>query len=196
MKRKYADRPNMTRIVQKTFNCMLIDEDSFQGYIGFLSLDKVREPLWVTYGATELCIADDGYEWLQYFPFNGGNVLTATYDHRGNLVQCYFDIVKKVGISTENIPYCDDLYLDIVALPNGEIYILDEDELMEALEKNEITKEEYDFAKSEADSLIQNIKHGTNYLINSTDKYYNFIKTIHQFDERRCAEDVPTNKRE
>lgn len=191
MKRKYADRPNMTRIVQKTFNCMLIDEDSFQGYIGFLSLDKVREPLWVTYGATQL-IADDGYEWLQYFPFNGGNVLTATYDHRGNLVQCYFDIVKKVGISTENIPYCDDLYLDIAALPNGEIYILDEDELLEALELKEITKEEYDFAKTEAENLIQSIKHGTNDLINSTDKYYNFIKTtINLLNERegRSGED-------
>ena len=48
------------------------------------------------------------------------------------------------------MPYLEDLYLDIVLLPTGEIVLLDGDELIEALAKQVITQQEYDSAYSEA----------------------------------------------
>lgn len=75
--------------------------------------------------------------------------------------------------SQEGIPYWDDLYIDVVALPDGVLHVLDEDELAEAYFKSEISKEAYDYAIEEAQRLIQSIKSGTNQQMISTQKYYN-----------------------
>lgn len=184
MKRKYADRPNWSRIIEKSYVGIHIEEELFNGYIGYLFLDKVKEQLWVTYGSNRLCIVDDGYVWLQHFPLNSSYVLTSTFNDQGEFVQGYFDIVKTVGITKESIPYCDDLFLDVVALPNGEIYMLDEDELLEAFQQQKITKDDYDFANLEAARLVQSIEQGQNYLLNSTETYYNFIRSLRGIKRR------------
>lgn len=185
MKRKYADRPNWSRIIEKSYYGMHIDEEAFYGYIGYLSLDKIREQLWVTYGTNKVCIVDNGFVWLQHFPLSGKYVLTSTFNEHGEFVQGYFDIVDKVGVTMETIPYCDDLYLDVVVLPNGEIYRLDDEELLEAFNNGEITKEDYEYANHTAEELIESINEGTNYLLNSTKAYYKFIKNIREINQER-----------
>lgn len=172
MKRKYADRPNWTRISEKYYSSVFVEDDHFRGQVAILKLHTVREPLWVQYGHQRLCIVDDGYVWLQHIPVQGGHVLTSTFNSEGELVQCYFDIVQSVGTTQEGIPYWDDLYIDVVALPNGALHILDEDELEEAYLKSKISKTDYDYAKEEAQLLIQSIKSKTNYQMLSTQKYY------------------------
>lgn len=104
MKIKYADRPDWKRIIEKTYKCIFVDEQDLRGYIAYLSLDKVREPLWVTHDQNRVCIVDSGYVWLQIFPLEGRYVLTATYDHKGKLIYCYFDIVRSVGTLNQEYP--------------------------------------------------------------------------------------------
>ena len=55
------------------------------------------------------------------------------------MVEVYCDMTKGAGIE-ENVPYIEDLYLDIVFTDEMEEYDLDEDELEEALNTNKITK--------------------------------------------------------
>lgn len=178
LKRKYANRPDWKRILEKSYYGIRIDEEAFSGYVCYLSLDKVRNPLWVAYEKKPVCIVDHGYVWLQHFPLNGNYVLTSTFNDHGELVQCYFDIARKVGVTEESIPYLDDLYLDVVVLPDGKIFTLDEDELIEAYREGIITKEDYDFANQTADELLASIQNGSNYLLKSTEVYYEFIRTI------------------
>ena len=87
-----------------------------------------------------------------------------------NLIQWYFDIAKEIGIEN-NIPYEDDLYVDIVITPNGRKEILDEEELMDALNKNEITQEDvelvYETVKLIEDKFVNNFS----YLTDLTDKF-------------------------
>ena len=49
----------------------------------------------------------------------------------------------------------EDLYVDVVYTNKNEIIILDEDELEEALEDNEISKEEYDIVNKTKEELIE-----------------------------------------
>ena len=58
----------------------------------------------------------------------------------------------------DGVPYQDDLYLDVVVVPDGRIHILDEDELKEAYSKREISKDEYDMAFSVANMIINGLK--------------------------------------
>src|SRR5690606_6881397 len=109
MKRKYADRPDWQRILEKKYKCIFVDEEGFTGYVAFLNLIKVREPLWVTYDSEKICVVDDNYVWLQFFPTNEQFMLTATFDASGELMQCYFDVVRKNDLSANKVPYCEDL---------------------------------------------------------------------------------------
>jgi predicted RNA-binding protein associated with RNAse of E/G family len=178
MKRKFADRPNWSRILKKSYKQISIDEENFYGYVSLLNLEEVLEPLIVKYNNTEICIVDDGYFWMQHFPHNGQCMMTTTFDDKGRIVQWYFDIIKKNGITTDGIPYCDDLFLDIVALPNGEIYTLDEEELLLAYEEGKITVDEYEYANSEGLILRETIRNKRNYLMNTSEAYFSFLRSI------------------
>jgi hypothetical protein len=178
MKRKYADRSDWQRILERSYKCIFIEEEKFTGYVAFLRLVKTREPLWVTYDAGPIRIVDDNYVWLQFFPVGGHSMLTAMFDDSGQLVQCYFDVVRKIALSERNVPYGEDMFLDIVSLPSGAIYTLDEDELLEACRNRVISQSEFDQAVAEGNRIRQSITSGTNHLVNHVAAYYHFMKDI------------------
>lgn len=133
MERKFADRPNWKRMLERRFKLSYVEGNDFSGYVSAIFMDKVREPLIVEVAGQQLPIVDNGYIWLQHLPDNENYSLTTMYNSQGNVVQWYFDISKQNGVNAEGIPYFDDLYLDVVILPSSEIIILDENELLEAL---------------------------------------------------------------
>ena len=76
------------------------------------------------------------------------------------------------GIGKEDgIPYEDDLYLDVVLRPDGETILLDEDELKEAFDSLEMTKEEYQETYKIAYDLIEKLKDNQEKVKAFTDKY-------------------------
>ena len=96
-------------------------------------------------GKTNICIRDNDYEWLEVYPTDGKYAITIMYDDKGNLIEWYFDISKKVGIEN-GIPFEDDLYLDMIITPDGEKIVIDEEELLEARDNGIITEEDVDSA--------------------------------------------------
>lgn len=175
MKRTYADRPNWSRIIERRFNLDYINNDDFVGFLSIIYIDKVREPLIVDVAGEKICIADDGYIWTQHFPEGSKYALTTMFNRRLEVIQWYFDICKENQVNDVGIPYYDDLYLDVVVLPSGQILLLDEEELDDALDKNEINKYEYELAYHEAEKLIDSVKNGENNLIRNTEIYLNHM---------------------
>ena len=74
------------------------------------------------------------------------------------------------------IQYEDDLYLDVVVNPEGEIILLDEDELKEALDRLEISKEDYNMAYNEDNMLMNKLKGNKCELEAFTNKYLNEMR--------------------
>lgn len=128
----------------KTFSCEIkrIDEHDLKGYVSFVKIEEVNQPLIIG----ETCLLDDGHSIINFLPDGKHWYLHAIYDKNGAIIEWYFDITKKNSIDQEGNPYCDDLYLDVALLPNGQIIILDEDELESALNDGEITQNEFDLA--------------------------------------------------
>ncbi|WIV11553.1 DUF402 domain-containing protein [Proteiniborus sp. MB09-C3] len=178
MKRTYADRPNWTRVVEKRFMLAYIKDKDYTGYMAIIYLDKVCEPLFVGEGEKKLCLANDGFIWTQYFPKDRNYALTTQFDEKQEIIQLYFDICDGNKISSSGIPYYDDLYLDVVLLPSGEVLLLDEDELKQALEDKVISKEKYDLAYNEAKVLIDYIENNKNWLLNSNINYLKYMVTL------------------
>ncbi|MED0980671.1 DUF402 domain-containing protein [Bacillus paramycoides] len=172
MKRKYGDGSTWKRLIEKTYTVKQAEE----GMLGILDIKKVREPSYKEYKGKELCIAGDEYTWMQYF-INGKNfAITAMLDDQKKLVQYYIDVTKEYKINERGLPYFDDLYLDVVLLPNGEIYVLDEDELEDAYSMGDITKEEYELAWHITKWIVATIKKGEFYWISIIDKEIEKLK--------------------
>lgn len=153
MKRKFANRPDWKRIYQKRYASMEKRNSQFDGYVTLFAIDEVREPLMMSCCNKSVCVADAGYVWLQHFPAGSHYTLTTMFNDAGEIVQHYIDIVKEHGLTSEGIPWFDDLYLDVVQLPTGELEIIDGDELDEALQLQVITSADHDLAWKEANRL-------------------------------------------
>jgi predicted RNA-binding protein associated with RNAse of E/G family len=158
MKRKFGDRANWRRVTHRQFKSKYVESDEFTGYVTLYSIFALRDPLWKTYGGHTFRIADKGYTWLQYYPKGAHFVVTAMFDDQGEIVEWYIDVCKTQGVTDQGVPWFDDLYLDIVVLKNREVFLLDEDELDEALTKGLISVKDYDLATETAQRLLHDIK--------------------------------------
>lgn len=170
LKKRFADsvgkRDNVIEIEQKIKS---INNEDFIGDIYLNNFKKVDTPYMLENG---VCLQDSNYKWLEFYNYNAKVLLTAIYNENNEIIEWYFDIARSIG-KENNIPYEDDLYLDILVTSNGEIILLDEDELKEAFERLEITKEEYDEAYKIANDLIKKVKGKKEKLKKFTDKYLN-----------------------
>ena len=87
------------------------------------------------------------------------------YDNNGYIVQWYIDICLKNGLH-RNIPYMDDLFLDIILLPSGEVIQKDGDELEEAYLNGIIDQSLYNLALDEANNITELINNKSFELLN------------------------------
>ncbi|MCM3734700.1 DUF402 domain-containing protein [Bacillus cytotoxicus] len=154
MKRKYGDGSSWERLIDKTYTV----KDVQDGMLGILHIKQVKEPSFKQYRNRNICIANNGYTWIQYF-INGKNfAITAMLNEKKELVQYYIDVAKEYKMDERGLPYFDDLYLDVVLLPNGEMYLLDENELEEVYTKGDISKLEYEVAWNTAKWIMKKIE--------------------------------------
>lgn len=140
---------------------LYLDEDDY--YVSVKKLIKVEEKFIIN---DNVCVMDDGYYVLEIVPKHENYAMRLFLDNNKKPLEYYFDICKNNGLHSETLVPCyDDLYLDITVL-DGKINILDKDELDEALEEKEITSEEYNLVMQVKDKLLEEIKNGTNKLMN------------------------------
>ena len=107
-------------------------------------------------------VMDDGYYVFEVIPKDKDYAMRLFIDKDKQPLEYYFDICRNARLDSKyNIPMYDDLYLDVTSL-FGKINVLDEDELLEAYNMGELTKEELDGIYATKDRLIEEIKNGTN----------------------------------
>lgn len=164
MKRRFANTVEGDYVQER------IEESYFQGYICYVKIKGVQKPLIVNNGKTKICIKDENYEWFELYPDNGKYAITIMFDNHGNLIEWYFDISKNVGIEN-GIPFEDDLYLDMIITPNGEKLVIDENELLEAFQNGDITKED-------VDSAYQTLRYLENKYVNNLDELVKFTNYL------------------
>ncbi|KPB05958.1 DUF402 domain-containing protein [Bacillus sp. CHD6a] len=157
LKRRHGDRSDWKRILKRKYTQKFLDTDGFRGYVTLLHIHKVIAPLTVNYEKKSICIVDDGYMWLQHFPCNEHYSLTTMFDANGEIVQWYIDITNENGVEN-NLPYTDDLFLDIILLSSGEVIQKDADELEEAYTNGTINQVQYQLAWTEANKINQQIE--------------------------------------
>ncbi|WP_108670402.1 DUF402 domain-containing protein [Peribacillus acanthi] len=159
LKRRYGNRSEWKRVLQRQYAQSFLDTEDFKGYITLLHTIEVSKPSFVNYGEKNVCIVDDGYMWLQQFPLEKNHSVTTMFDANGDIVQWYIDICFCNGIEN-GIPWWYDLFLDIVLLPTGEVIEKDAEELEDALSTGIIDKRLYDMAWNEFNDIKRLLSSG------------------------------------
>ena len=163
IKRKYMSKYNWKRVIDKEYVIDNFEKQKLKGKICLLHIKKVTSPLFKNYEGKIVKIVDDNYYWMQIGIEDKNYWITVLFNEKKELIQYYIDITKKNYVDGIDDPYFDDMFLDLVFMQN-KLYILDEDELEQALDEKLITKEEYDKAYYIADQIKKDIyKNKRNY---------------------------------
>ncbi|MFF2889279.1 DUF402 domain-containing protein [Paenibacillus sp. NPDC057967] len=144
-----------------------------------MQFENVNSPITFRIGQNdELIIIDDQYTWLEHIPDEGHHILTTVINSKGEVIQHYFDVIAESSLTDEGIPYFDDLYIDVILLPNNEIYILDEDELLAANNDKVISVEQFDLAVKEKEIIRTTLMENRNYLIHRWERDCETLKVM------------------
>ena len=167
LRKRYVDRHVGGRATKTDFKNISVHDENFSGDIYFYNFLKVQDKILIPNGKT---IIDNNCKWLEFYDYSSRFKLTAIYDENDEIVEWYFDIARIIG-KENGIPYEDDMYLDVVVTPSGEIILLDEDEFEEAYNRREMTKQEYEEAYNIAYDLINKLTGKHMELKAYTDRY-------------------------
>ncbi|MEK4648046.1 DUF402 domain-containing protein [Exiguobacterium sp. FSL W8-0210] len=160
IKKRYADRRDWRRITQRHYVQEQVENELFNGHVTLLQLIEVASPLDVRYGDETIRIADAGYVWVQQFPSDAHHAVTSMFDAAGQLVQTYIDICLRTGVEDGRV-YWEDLFLDLITLPSGQVLLIDTDELEAARDQGEVSQAEYALAWAEAKRLQKQLQDGS-----------------------------------
>ncbi len=159
MKRKYIAKTYLRDVPKYEIKMYLDEEDN---YIVVKKLIQVDIPFVIGNNVT---VMDNNYYVFEVVPKNENYAMRLFIDDKGNALEYYFDICKNNNLdSNTNTPYYDDLYLDITYM-NGNINILDKDELDEALRINDITEDDYKLVMVIKEKLLKEITNKENKLM-------------------------------
>lgn len=98
-------------------------------------LHKVDKSFTMQAGVRELTIPAGCYTFAYYWvdrPYN----LYFWRDSKGQYIGSYFNIVRNTAVTEEAVIF-EDLIIDLLVLPDGEYFVLDENELPEPLHRFE-----------------------------------------------------------
>ena len=162
MKRKYFDVRDWEMITEKRCQIKEISTEEFKGIISLLNIDGVVKPEIWSFGGHDFAIYDKGVEWFRMMPENKSGQpanynITTIFGADKKIIMWYIDIIKDYAYDENGDLYFDDLYLDLVALPNGIVKVKDMDDLQRALTNGEIDAELFQAAVSVKDELVNNV---------------------------------------
>lgn len=159
MNRKLISKTYLKDVNKYELNFYFDKEDYYLVIKKFINVEK---PFILQSG---VCLIDNGYYMAEVIPKKENYIMRIYFNEKKERIEYYFDVTLKNGLDEKsNIPYYDDLYLDVTINRNGEVKVLDEDELLEALNRKEISEDEYNLANKTKESLLESI-------INKNNKY-------------------------
>ena len=112
------DRREWYSASDRDFACIYHRDNCFRGGVGLLTFTGLKEPESVDSPEGPLCIAANGYQWLELVPEDGHFALTAMF--RGDtLFEQYTDITLRNEVAENGDAAFYDLLLDVVVLSDG-----------------------------------------------------------------------------
>lgn len=152
-----------TRLVYDTWNInqqeyyqTSVENEKYAGYLALLKIVKNDHvSVWSWHGKEKLKVSGKNVRWLMILPKDCNYCIKMMLNPRGKCFLWYIDMIDSVGVDSDGIYYFNDLFLDLLVHPSGEIVVGDRDELDAAYEQKIITKDQYEKAIKTAEELME-----------------------------------------
>lgn len=165
MKQKDMRRSDWRRILKRTYTDCDFYVDGIQAKKSLLQILEVTQPLVIENIAGRIAIADRGHSWVQIAVKAQHVWITAMFNADGEFLQAYFDITAGNCFDHPENPTFTDMYLDVVLTKQGSVYILDQNELDDALKDRLITSSEHTQALAHCTALCAYLRaHSTEFI--------------------------------
>lgn len=162
---------------------MRIDCEDFHGMAGVIKLLSGETCFWEMKKSGRIPVCAGGMTWLELIPDGKNRLITAallpenrvlddiTYPQRISV--CYVDVIAGYDYDSDGVIAYKDEYLDVVFNMQGDVNVDDRDELDDAYNCGELSREEYLSAISEGESIVRDY---TKDLECTADKLLNILK--------------------
>ena len=178
LKKKDMQLSRWNRILSKKYYSQPITfNNKYQGIASVSIIEKVSAPLTIHNYFGDVLIVSDNYKWMQVALIDQHFWLTVMFNEFDELVQLYFDISKSNHFENRDNPYFYDLFLDIVMTNNGNIYILDKEELLQALHQKIISTQDYQLALDTTSTLYNYLSRNIDDVLQKTNNLYFQLKS-------------------
>lgn len=169
MRKKYTSKTYLRGVSDWDFIIQKRKSENY--YVSIKKVNEVDKPFIVDMSGQSIVYIDNGYYILEFTPLEQFYNVRVFLNKNADVIGYYFDISRGNGVE-ENIPYYDDLYLDIIYCPadNNFIVVDDKDELLDALSAGKITRKEFDLAEDVCSKLLEEIQTNRNIFINMNKK--------------------------
>ena len=175
MKEKFIDEIYMREVIDKKIK--VIKSEELNCYITYKKIIKTSEACSTYINGRRFIIVDNGYTIIEYSPIDKKYNVRVFIDNNKNILLYYFDIINSSKLVDGRV-FIEDLFLDVIVETKYSnnlglhINIVDENELIDALNNLVIDKKLFDFAYDEANKLMSEIADNRNIFINRGIKDY------------------------
>ena len=176
MKRSKLSYDEWKCIVSKELRGKRINSEILIGYVGLIDIKEVEQPQIWKFNGEDIVVCANGMKWLSILPQNDWYCITAMMNEKAEIMLWYIDMIAGQGVDGDNIPFFDDLYLDLIVYPDGTIIVDDMDELEAALVKDRITQEQFSLAIETSNRLKEAVLSDISSFTEYTKKCYEMLQ--------------------
>lgn len=154
MKKKYIDGSSIDPKWLLDYGVDVYRVDApLKGVVSLMDVKDVAHKITVDYDNSDTCLVDAGYRCVVFLPEDKHWCVSCFFRPDLTCVEWYFDMTK-VNETWAEKAYFLDLYLDVAVSGDYKITILDEDELMAALDQGIVTQEDVALAQASCKEVL------------------------------------------
>lgn len=167
MKRKRLDRDIKWGFQHFPYYQMRLDCDVFHGMVSLIRLIDGDYCYWELPKAGKMAVCGKRMVWLQLIPDHQSRLITVMYLPNKNVTGerkysylvsgWYVDVIEGLEYDEDGVAVYVDKYLDVIFTPQGDVIVDDREELDEAYRSGDLSKEQYESALMEGDSILREL---------------------------------------
>lgn len=131
-----------------------IESEIFTGWAALNYLTDGRYLIWDMQKAGKIPVAGEGMCWLTLIPDNQSRSILVIFTKERRISCLYVDVIEEIEFYNDGLLGFVDKYLDVIITPQGDVNVVDRDELDEAYNSGELTEQQYKDAIAEGERIV------------------------------------------
>lgn len=139
------------------YHQMHMENELFKGWVSINYLTDGETRCWEFEKAGSVPVCGKDMIWLTMIPDDKSRCIGAYFLPNRRVSVWYIDVIEEVGIDEDGIVYYIDKYLDVMLTPQGDVCVVDRDELDAAYASGELNTAQYESAIREGELIVEEL---------------------------------------